>query len=293
MRLVPAVLVALALAPAAHAGTLALAHDTLSFTAARGEANDVQVVRNEMACGALSPPCALVTDTNAITAIPMECAYQLDAPNRVVCPLVDAVEATLGDGNDSFSTDVFAATVEGGDGNDILSGGTADDTLGGGAGDDWVSGGGGDDTLYGDDGRDTLDGGRGSDTLDGGLGIDRLSGGAGTDELFAQDSAVDTVGCGPGRDVAHVDYEETLLPGPAERCESLDRGPKIECYVPDVVGQQLEDARWKLEVEFCAVGRIAHVYARARRGTVLAQRPPGGKHLPAGSRVALVVSLGR
>ena len=63
-------------------------------------------------------------------------------------------------------------SLDGGDGDDMLTGAAGADTLTGGAGND---------TLMGMGGADELMGGAGNDTLDGGADADMLTGGAGND----------------------------------------------------------------------------------------------------------------
>lgn len=84
------------------------------------------------------------------------------------------------------------ATIDGGDGNDMVIGSDLADTIRGGAGDDDLFGGDGDDRIFGDGGHDWLVGEDGNDTLDGGDGNDRLTGMAGAD----------TYRGGPGADTA-------------------------------------------------------------------------------------------
>jgi hypothetical protein len=68
----------------------------------------------------------------------------------------------------------LAATIFGGDGNDVLFGGGGDDLIYGQAGNDLLSGMDGDDLLDGGDGNDILIGGLGDDTLLGGRGKNRM-----------------------------------------------------------------------------------------------------------------------
>lgn len=76
------------------------------------------------------------------------------------------------------------ATIDGGQGDDIILGGTSRDTFYGGDGNDIVSGGGFVDSLYGGGGNDTLYGGDQIDYLFGGSGDDLIDGGAENDLLI-------------------------------------------------------------------------------------------------------------
>jgi len=118
----------------------------------------------------------------------------------IVCSgTVDAIEATLGSGNDelTISPDIphsISSTLEGGTGSDTLVGGSANDVLYSGEdGDpDTLEGGGGNDVLYGlnifhpkkDSGPATLNGGPGSDLMVGGQPCDgdTFNGGAGAND---------------------------------------------------------------------------------------------------------------
>jgi Ca2+-binding RTX toxin-like protein len=88
------------------------------------------------------------------------------------------------------------ATIEGGNGNDILRGEDGQDRLFGGNGWDILYGGAGDDKLYGEGGTDTLKGEAGDDVLNGGSGIAYLYGGDGSDQLFYDPTASDILTVG-------------------------------------------------------------------------------------------------
>ncbi len=77
----------------------------------------------------------------------------------------------------------FGETLEGLDGNDLLTGDNGNDILLGGFGDDDLRGQGDDDQLFGNNGDDLLNGGTGIDVLNGGNGNDVLIGGAGADVI--------------------------------------------------------------------------------------------------------------
>lgn len=88
-----------------------------------------------------------------------------------------AVSGDGGSGNDELvaSDAALAATLTGGEGDDVLFGGALADVLDGGSGRDLLRGGAGDDVLRGGAGDDVLDGNLGADTIDGGDGVDVLT----------------------------------------------------------------------------------------------------------------------
>jgi hypothetical protein len=109
---------------------------------------------------------------------------------------VDAIGATLGNGNDRLAcnTDVdVSLAVVGGLGNDRISGSAATDLINGEAGSDLLFGGGGADVIAGDAGNDRIFGGAGADNMTGGDGLDRFFGNLG-------DDANDTLDGGGGTD---------------------------------------------------------------------------------------------
>ena len=126
---------------------------------------------------------------------------------------------------------VFDDTLTGGPGPDRLDGDKGNDTIAGLAGNDTVLGGDGSDTLNGGDGADTVTGGFGEDRIDGGPGADTLQGDTlernvvaiGNDVIEARDGTADSVDCGIGADVAHVDGVDVLAADPGGLCESVDR----------------------------------------------------------------------
>jgi Ca2+-binding RTX toxin-like protein len=101
-------------------------------------------------------------------------------------------------GDDTISvvaTGGYATTINGGDGNDVITGAgsTVPLTINGGAGNDNLTGGGA---------ADTIDGGAGNDTITGGGGNDQLTGGAGTDTFVWSpgDGSDNIAGGGDGSD---------------------------------------------------------------------------------------------
>ncbi len=89
-----------------------------------------------------------------------------------------------GDGNDLLTGGGGRNVIIGGNGNDILYGAAGDDILFGGAGNDDLYGGDGNDVLVGGDGNDILDGGNGRDVLIGSQDNDTLDGGNDDDVLI-------------------------------------------------------------------------------------------------------------
>jgi hypothetical protein len=66
------------------------------------------------------------------------------------------------------------------------------------------------------------------------------------------------------------------------------------CTVPKVVGERLAAAKLTLKQHHCATGNVRSNYSRkVKKGRVSSQTPRPGLKLPAGSKVALVVSRGR
>ena len=89
-----------------------------------------------------------------------------------------------GDGNDLLTGGGGRNVLIGGNGNDILYGAAGDDILFGGAGNDDLFGGDGNDVLVGGDGNDILNGGKGRDVLIGSQDDDCLDGGSDDDVLI-------------------------------------------------------------------------------------------------------------
>lgn len=102
----------------------------------------------------------------------------------------------------SSNNDTLTATgsrptsLNGLEGDDVLTGGSGADILIGGEGDDRLNGRGGNDQIFGDAGNDTINAGdgndfargdEGNDSISGGAGNDRLAGSEGDDELFGNE----------------------------------------------------------------------------------------------------------
>jgi Ca2+-binding RTX toxin-like protein len=79
------------------------------------------------------------------------------------------------------------ATVDGGDGDDVIQAGERSATIHGGLGNDTIIGSRGADFLYGDEGNDSISGLGGDDFLDGGAGDDRINGHLGGDHITGGD----------------------------------------------------------------------------------------------------------
>jgi Ca2+-binding RTX toxin-like protein len=157
-----------------------------------------------------------------------------------------SVTATLGDGDDQFTT-VGNQTVTANGDNDVdtLVGGAGADTLNGGAGGDVLAGNGGGDALNGQGGADQLTGGAGNDTVDGGtegdaiaedgVGGDTVIGGtgAGTDTLtyFGVAGPIVVVLGGPGGTDTASQFEHVIGSSGADSLtgdvndQTIDGGP--------------------------------------------------------------------
>lgn len=152
-----------------------------------------------------------------------------------------ALNAIMGDGNDSVigtpANDTIlgeagndfivggsgADSINGGDGNDNISSGSGNDTILGGNGNDTIDAGANDDTITGDagndsilagDGIDTIDGGINDDFLDGGIGNDSIRGGVGNDRIAGRAGA-DTIDGGDGADTIKGGSENDSILGGA------------------------------------------------------------------------------
>ena len=113
-----------------------------------------------------------------------------------------------GDGDDFIDGGAAGDDIDAGAGNDIVHGGSATDRINGGAGND---------VIYSDSGGDLIDAGDGNDTV-----------------YVNNGTAVDTVDCGPGPDVLHINpsgmrggYSNAALParGPPAQLRADPRDP--------------------------------------------------------------------
>jgi len=210
-------LAALATAAPAYAGTLERSGTSLTYQAARGEANLLQV---RFFDGTVS-----ISDGYDI-APGAGCATDpVDATTGCPTAGVTKLILRLGDLDDEMKSvtpflrvDLPASVklqVDGGTGKDTLIGTKRNDVLTGGPGADDVFGSGGKDKLTGGSGNDTLDG---FGTLYGGTGNDflkifptfdskkkppasRVFGGPGKDHVLAGNKVRDVIDCGAGKDV--------------------------------------------------------------------------------------------
>jgi hypothetical protein len=136
-------------------------------------------------------------------------------------------------GDDDFDGGPGADVFAGGDGEDAVSysgstgvsasvNGVADDGVPGerdniAADVEDIFGSAGNDKLRGSAAANTLDGGPGDDIIDGGGGDDAVYGDEGDDIISARDGRIDRIECGPGRDRAIIDREDTTT-----GCESIE-----------------------------------------------------------------------
>lgn len=208
-----AVVLSLALAPAASASTVSVDGGVLLVTAAPGETNEV-FVSQRVPPGSSATSEYAVKDSSAGTTPGAGCGPDPTLPPQgspVVCSAsgVQSIVIRLGDGDDGAGHDTSAVpiSVYGEAGNDRIALFSTAGTLGdGGEGNDHLEGG---DDLRGGPGADDisgarlLDGGEGNDVLrkTGGHASGRLSAGAGDDSLQSDDGWADALQCGAGRDV--------------------------------------------------------------------------------------------
>jgi parallel beta helix pectate lyase-like protein/PASTA domain-containing protein len=67
----------------------------------------------------------------------------------------------------------------------------------------------------------------------------------------------------------------------------------VRCVVPRLNRKTVAKARTLLRRAHCALGRVSHAHSRLRRGLIVSQRPRAGAARPRGTKVRVVVSLGR
>ena len=120
--------------------------------------------------------------------------------NDIVIGTAKADVVTAGKGNDYVFALAGNDSVTGGDGNDALYTGDGNDSVSGGAGNDLISAGAGNDSVHGDAGNDLLLGDAGDDQLFGDAGNDRIFGGAGNDKVDG----------GDGKDIAGKQGTDTF-----------------------------------------------------------------------------------
>jgi Ca2+-binding RTX toxin-like protein len=210
-----AVLVAATFAPAApaSAGVLSVASPAadpgatyLTFTAAAGEANDLQLnLQGDGRMHARDWDAPLTSSAPGCTPVPEE------SRDAFLCDMtgIGGLAATLGDGDDTLGSPgdfPLPIVATGGPGNDTLLPGLGRHVFAGGPGDDGIGAGPAADRLSGGPGRDRLTGYGGRDRLDGGSEADDLAGMQGDDRSEGRD----LVDCGPGRDTAVVDRLDVL-----------------------------------------------------------------------------------
>jgi Ca2+-binding RTX toxin-like protein len=146
--------------------------------------------------------------------------YGLDGNDRIDAPYAAYVNG--GRGNDIITSAITGAVLTGGPGNDRISAGVNGNRLNGGGGNDTLNGGSDRDRLYGDDGQDLLNGNAGVDVMHGGAGNDLLDGGKSTDYLFGEggndtilgSDGSDSLDGGSGDDSLNADGgDDTLFGG--------------------------------------------------------------------------------
>jgi Ca2+-binding RTX toxin-like protein len=220
--LLAAAVCALALLPAAaSAGTVTKSGDTITYQAAAGEDNSLQVTQ---AGGTIT------FNENGTVPVVDGGGCPLVAGNAV-CPEggVARLVVNLGDLDDFvvLTTSALPLTATGGPGRDDLNGDSGADTLRGEGGNDSLDGRAGADTLEGGDGNDGADGGDGNDTvsggpgpdstLRGGAGNDTVSGDGGSDTSLFGDEGSDAVNGGDGDDAIEADEGADTVSGGAGR----------------------------------------------------------------------------
>ena len=189
-RLIVVALTALAalatVAPgAASASSVSFSGDVLTYNAAAGEENLLELRRGTESyeCGSRPAPCFAVDERNffvEITSFPAGRCSQ-EPGTTVECDVPASVVVNLGDRDDNVGDWDGPSRIDGGTGNDGVTGRGGDDTITGGSGNDSLGGDAGNDTLNGGDGDDSLEGFWGLATFGDTAGSDVYVGGSGTD----------------------------------------------------------------------------------------------------------------
>jgi hypothetical protein len=196
---------------------------TITYTAAKGQENDISVARKS---GRFK-----ISDSGAAT-LPINSGCRSTGAKSEICKVsgVSRFDFNLGDKDDVMDLNKVGTpvTIAGGKGDDTITGGKGSDTLDGGNGSDRLEGANGADTLTGGKGDDSLEGGKGSDVLNGEAGNDSITGGAGTDSVEAgdgddsidvRDGKADRVNCGSGSDSVVADAADVV----ASDCETVSK----------------------------------------------------------------------
>ena len=130
--------------------------------------------------------------------------------------------------------------------------------------------------------------------------LDRTFGVGGTRRYPRSDSFASAFGIQPlaarsGADRLIMAGAVSSVAGTRVAVMGIDLGsrPLVRCRVPYVVGLTLARARARIRSAHCRVGRVRRAHSARRREHVISQRPRAGRRLASGSRVALVVSMGR
>ena len=200
------------------------------------------------------------------------------------------VPATVIGTDEADSVSVFApadagpSSIDGRDGDDVLTAGAGSETIRGGAGDDRIEGGWGHDTLTGGPGRDVIHGDATAAQCGGNGQSCTLP--FGNDVIDARDGEADTIDCGAGRDTVTADRVDTV----AADCETVDAGggaqpptgpARKRCTVPKVVGLKVAVAKRRIAKAGCKP------VLRGRGRRVVRQSIKAGKRKPAGTVVRL------
>jgi uncharacterized delta-60 repeat protein len=129
--------------------------------------------------------------------------FNANNPVSFAEPSVTEIRVRLRDGHDIVVTTpnvTTLMTIDGGNGNDLLTGGGGRNVIQGGMGHDVLHGASGDDVLLGGGGNDDIFGGSGNDVLVGGDGNDILNGGTGRDVIIGSQDE-DTLQGGNDEDI--------------------------------------------------------------------------------------------
>jgi Ca2+-binding RTX toxin-like protein len=259
----PALLVLVAVPAAGHAATIARDPTTLRFTAAKGEANQTQIVASGTDIVISDPGAPQLLDRDG----PGGCVV---AAGTATCPsggltsaqvkLRDLADSTTASGN---LAPLAPFTYDAGAGDDTVRGGNGADVVIAGVGSDFIDGNQGNDFVLAHNGNDTMqwDPGDGNDTLEGQDGRDRL--------IFNGNGAPENVDVSANGGRVRLTRDVAAITMDLDDVEEIDhnaQGAADNITVNDLSGTDLTDFREELSSAGAGDGQADNVIVNGTNG---------------------------